>query len=103
MNGGRQLSFLTICSDVFDNSADLNLELIGGDEEAPTDEDDEYLTFQLCEGESMNNEMANFIGLHMLNDGCLDSGVSKNPEEDADGGQTFQCPETGCHFEFTDI
>lgn len=77
--------------------------MVGGDEEAPTDEDDEYLTFQLCEGEVMNNEMANFIGLHMLNDGCLESGFNTNQENDNDGGQTYQCPETGCHFEYTDI
>lgn len=42
------------------------------DTKVSKDEEDEYLTFQLCEGEEMNNEMANFIGIHMLNDGCLD-------------------------------
>ena len=73
MNGGKQLSFMTICSDVHDDSADLDLEYLEKDsQQSQKDEEDEYLTFQLCEGEEMNNEMANFIGIHMLNDGYLD-------------------------------
>lgn len=49
--------------------------------------------------------MANFIGIHMLNDGCLESGDDgANPEADNDGGGlTYQCPETGSHFEHNDI
>lgn len=73
MNGGKQLSFMTVCSDIMDNSADLDLVNLREDsQESQKDEEDEYLTFQLCEGEEMNNEMANFIGIHMLNDGYLD-------------------------------
>ena len=52
------------------------------------DEEDEYLTFQLCEGEEMNNEMANFIGIHMLNDGYLD-GEEPPDKPDQEGGLTF--------------
>jgi len=49
----------------------------------------------------MNNEMANFIGIHMLNDGYMDGEEgSKNQEE---GGLTFQCTTTGAHFEYNDI
>ena len=46
--------------------------------------------------------MANFIGIHMLNDGYIDG---ENPSEkpDQEGGLTFQCPETGSHFEFMDL
>ena len=73
MNDGKQLTLMTICSDVMDNSADLVLDFIeDNSENSQQDEEDEYLTFQLCEGEEMNNEMANFIGIHMLNDGYLD-------------------------------
>lgn len=43
----------------------------------------------------MNNEMANFIGIHMLNDGQVDGTKdskleSKTGEEE--GGLTYQCP-----------
>ena len=34
----------------------------------------------------MNNEMANFIGIHMLNDGCLDETEKQN---DDDGGLNY--------------
>lgn len=47
----------------------------------------------------MNNEMANFIGIHMLNDGYQEGEEPK----DQDGGLTYQCPETGSHFEFLDL
>jgi hypothetical protein len=33
-----------------------------------TSSDDENLAFQLFDGEEMNADMANFIGIHMLND-----------------------------------
>jgi hypothetical protein len=47
----------------------------------------------------MNNEMANFIGIHMLNDGQQD----EDTKQDEEGGLTYQCPETGSHFEFMDL
>ena len=82
MNGGKQLTLMTVCSDVMDDSADLILDHLREDSQASLkDEDDEYLTFQLCEGEEMNNEMANFIGIHMLNDGYLDG---EEPHEKPD-------------------
>ena len=52
-----------------DHQADLDLQYLREDTKGSKDDEDEYLTFQLCEGEVMNNEMANFIGIHMLNDG----------------------------------
>lgn len=89
MNGGKQLSFMTICSDVHDDSADLDLEYLEEDsQKSQKDEEDEYLTFQLCEGEEMNNEMANFIGIHMLNDGYLD-GEEPQDKGDQEGGLTY--------------
>ena len=92
MNGGRQLTLMTVCSDVMDNSADLILDYLKENSQASQqDEEDEYLTFQLCEGEEMNNEMANFIGIHMLNDGYLD-GEEPADKPDQDGGLTYQCP-----------
>ena len=50
----------------------------------------------------MNNEMANFIGIHMLNDGYLD-GDQPAEKPDAEGGLTYQCPDSGAHFEFLDL
>ena len=73
MNGGRQLSYMTVCKDVMDHEAVLLLNQLEEQSHESKDEEEEYLTFQLCEGEEMNNEMANFIGIHMLNDGCLES------------------------------
>lgn len=46
--------------------------------------------------------MANFIGIHMLNDGYLD-GEEPADKPDQDGGLTYQCPQTGSHFEFVDL
>ena len=60
---------MSVCSDVMDHQADLDLQYLREDTKGSKDDEDEYLTFQLCEGEVMNNEMANFIGIHMLNDG----------------------------------
>ena len=89
MNGGKQLTLMTVCSDVMDNSAELILNYLREDSQASQkDEEDEYLTFQLCEGEEMNNEMANFIGIHMLNDSYLD-GEEPNDKQDQDGGLTY--------------
>lgn len=103
MNGGKQLSFITVCSDVMDHDANLVLDHIREDSQASQkDEDDEYLTFQLCQGEVMDNEMANFIGIHMLNDGYLE-GEQNSKNGDQDGGLNYQCEVTGAHFEFTDI
>ena len=50
----------------------------------------------------MNNEMANFIGIHMLNDGYLE-GEEPQGRDDQEGGLTYQCPKTGSHFEFLDL
>lgn len=56
MNGGKQLTLMTIRSDVLDCSADLDLDGLREDSnDSYNDEEDEYLTFQLCEGEEMNN------------------------------------------------
>jgi len=103
LNNGRQLSLMTECSDILDNSAEILFERFQEDSQAShKDEEDEYLTFQLCEGEEMNNEMANFIGIHMLNDGFVD-GEEQDNKADAEGGLTYQCPKTGSHFEFMDL
>ena len=46
MNGAKQLSFITICTDIMDHEAQLLLENIREDSQASQrDEDDEYLTF----------------------------------------------------------
>ena len=37
----------------------------------------------------MNNEMANFIGIHMLNDGYIEGEDQDKP--DNEGGLTYQC------------
>lgn len=64
---------MTVNSCVQENSAELLFEHFLEDSNGSQKEDeDEYLTFQLCDGEQMNNEMANFIGIHMLNDGYVD-------------------------------
>lgn len=46
--------------------------------------------------------MANFIGIHMLNDGYLE-GEETPVKPDQEGGLTYQCPNTGSHFEYNDI
>jgi transcription initiation factor IIE alpha subunit len=51
----------------------------------------------------MNNEMANFIGIHMLNDGYVDGTEKESKATNDEGGLTFQCPKTGSHFEFMDL
>lgn len=45
MNGAKQLSFMTVCSDVDDEPAQLNLQYIQEDSKGSKDEEDEYLTF----------------------------------------------------------
>jgi len=49
----------------------------------------------------MDNAMANFISLHMLNDGYVEG--EDQPPEQAEGGLTYQCPKSGSHFEFMDL
>ena len=94
---------MTACSDVLDCSADLILHNLKEDSQASQkEEEDEYLTFQLCEGEEMNHEMANFISIHMLNDGYID-GEEQAEKAEQEGGLTYQCPQTGSHFEFMDL
>ena len=86
-----------------DHSADLNFDFFKEDSnQSIKDEEEEYLTFQLCEGEEMNNEMINFIGIHMLNDGQLE-GDDQQRQLEQEGGLTYQCPDTGSHFEFNDL
>ena len=82
MNEGKQLSLMTVNSNIMDNSADLLFDNFVEDSKGShKDEEDEYLTFQLCEGEEMNNEMANFIGIHMLNDGYIEGEEQDNKPE----------------------
>lgn len=103
LNDGRQLSLITVCSDILDTSAELIQDnLRENSQDSQKDEEDEYLTFQLCEGEEMNNEMANFIGIHMLNDGYIE-GEEPQDKNEQEGGLTYQCPNTGSHFEFIDL
>jgi len=46
MNGGKQLSLMTVCSDIIDNDADLVLDFMeGNSNDSQKDEEDEYLTF----------------------------------------------------------
>jgi hypothetical protein len=86
LNGGRRLSLMTVNSNIMDNSAELLFDYFV-EESNPShkEEEDEYLTFQLCDGEQMNNEMANFIGIHMLNDGY----DGDDPEKDQEGGMNY--------------
>ena len=37
----------------------------------------------------MNNEMANFIGIHMLNDGYIDGAEKDSKATNDEGGLTF--------------
>ena len=50
----------------------------------------------------MNNEMANFIGIHMLNDGYIE-GEDQENKPDNEGGLTYQCQKTGSHFAYMDL
>ena len=93
---------MTIRSSVMSNSCDLIMDNLEENTEPSNAEEDEYLTFQLCEGEEMNNEMANFIGIHMLNDGYVD-GEEEPEKAEQEGGLTYQCPKSGSHFEFMDL
>ena len=89
MNDGKQLSLMTVNSHIMDNSADLLFDHFVEDSKgSQKDDEDEYLTFQLCEGEEMNNEMANFIGIHMLNDGYIE-GDDQEQKPDNEGGLTY--------------
>lgn len=84
-----------------DNSADLLFDTFVESTGSQKDDEDEYLTFQLCDGEEMNNEMANFIGIHMLNDGYVDGEEPEGKGEE--GGLNFQCAKTGSHFQYMDL
>lgn len=101
MNDAVQLSLITVNSSIMSNSADLLFDRFEEDSQGEKDEEEEYLTFQLCEGEEMNNEMANFIGIHMLNDDI--NGEEPGDNKDQEGGLTYQCPKTGSHFEYIDL
>ena len=50
----------------------------------------------------MDNEMVNFIEIHMLNDGYLE-GDEGSKNNDQEGGLNYQCQMTGAHFEFNDL
>lgn len=65
----------------------------------------------MFEGEEMNADMANFIGIHMLND-LIDPNEDisvKNDEEDENQIQDksiitqYVDPVTGAHFEYNDF
>lgn len=102
LNDGKKLSLMTVNSNIMDNSADILFDyFIEESNPSHKEDEDEYLTFQLCEGEQMNNEMANFIGIHMLNDGYVDGEDPEN--KDQEGGLNYQCPKTGSHFEYMDF
>lgn len=46
LNDGKQLSLITVCSDVLDHSADLKFDMFKEDSNASAkDEEEEYLTF----------------------------------------------------------
>jgi hypothetical protein len=46
MNGGKQLTLMTVCSDVMDHSAELVLDYLReNSQNSQQDEEDEYLTF----------------------------------------------------------
>lgn len=52
MNGGKKLSLMTVNSEIMENSAELLFEnFIEESNPSHKEEEDEYLTFQLCEGE----------------------------------------------------
>ena len=46
--------------------------------------------------------MANFIGIHMLND-IIDSGVQATEPDQEQVDSQYQDPVTGCHFEYNDL
>ena len=68
----------------------------------------ENLAFQLFDGEEMNAQMANFIGIHMLSDltdlqGVLNEENNGVVDEQAEDGEQFMDPETGAHFQYDDL
>lgn len=77
--------------------------------------DDGNIAFQLFEGEEMDARMANFVGIHMLNDlvetgedgfGAFGGEQDSDFSEDENEGPTegpYQDPETGCHFAYKDL
>ena len=81
---------MTINSKVLNHSAELKFDnFIEDSNQSQKDEEDEYLTFQLCDGEEMNTEMANFIGIHMLNDGNAEGLDQDGAKADNEGGLNY--------------
>lgn len=75
-----------------------NVNYDGMSKELEEDSSNENLALQLFDGEEMNADMANFIGIHMLNEII-------EPLEDRDFNQKQGAPnyfdkKTGAHFEF---
>ena len=79
----------------------------GSDEESSEDN----IALQLFDGEEMNVDMANFIGIHMLNE-LIDpsndmspiSGKDDNNQiNDKNPATPFIDPDTGAHFEYNDF
>ena len=75
---------------------------------------DGNIAFQLFEGEEMDAKMANFIGIHMLNDLIEEREDGFGPfggDHESDSGaedlhhqdSQYQDPETGCHFQYADL
>ena len=55
---------------------------------------EQVLKYVMCQGEELNQEMQNFITLHMLN-----SNSKKHKPEP----NNFVCPRTGSHFDGHDL
>ena len=65
--------------------------------------DELNLAFQLFDGEVMDVQMANFMGIHMLNDITDPTMLATDPEQQDQVDSQFQDPVTGCHFEYNDL
>lgn len=79
--------------------------------ESDEESSDDNIALQLFDGEEMNVDMANFIGIHMLNE-LIDptNGMSplnvpddKNQINDKNSALPFVDPVTGAHFEYNDF
>lgn len=72
---------------------------------------DGNIAFQLFEGEEMDAKMANFIGIHMLNDLVqTEEDLQEQPVDDLSGASSdmppdgqYCCPQTGAHFHYKDF
>jgi hypothetical protein len=58
----------------------------------------------------MDAEMANFMGIHMLNDNedikaqaNMELGLSSSSSNRTSKSEQYFCPDTGAHFEFFDL